>query len=171
MSGSGGSGRAQSPPRAAAAAAAAAARKGGRGEGGTAPASGKGGRGPGGPPFYGDYGGGKGRYSDDAKGGKGGTRAARRRAGDAGENPVKCCEPGCPYRGKTPQCVAGHHAYKHGSAPFSPQELSKEEWEEKRQRSTDAVVKATGVRPGEPGWHIGNHVGAGGGWRRDRRSR
>ncbi len=159
---------ARSPPRAAAdAAASAVGRKGGKGGG------------KGGPPA------GKGKGSDyddyDRPSGKGGAYGDRAAGGarqgpsrdDPAERPVACCEDGCPFRSRTPQGLISHHSAKHGRAPFSSTEMGPEEWRRKVQRSTDVVVKATGVRPGEPRFAHGNHAGRGrgGGGGRARASR
>ena len=92
-----------------------------------------------------------------ARGPRGGPPEVR----DGKDYPVPCCEAGCEYRARTPQSLVSHHSARHGGAPFNAQERGKEEWQQKLRRSTDAVVKATGVRPGVPGWHSGNHVGRG----------
>ena len=148
--GGGGKGGGQTPPRAAAAAASAAVgRKGGKGD---PPGGGKGHRGdsPSGPPagkggsYYDDYG----EQARSARGARsGGAQEAR---DDPTAYPVACFESGCAFRAKTPMALAGHHCAKHGDAPFSAQGVSREEWTRKRQRSTDAIAKVTGVRPGEP---------------------
>ncbi len=96
-------------------------------------------------------------YNDGAAGG------ARQQASrdDPVEWPVGCCEDGCTFRCKSPQALVTHHCAKHGGAPFTQQESGADEWRAKQRRSTDAVAKATGKRPGQPGWHAGNHIGAG----------
>ncbi len=156
--------RAAAPPGAAAAAAAAAAQKGGKGGG------------KGGPP-----GGGKGRRADDPpKGppaGKGGGYDDEHHGAQQGGH--TCWVDGCGWAGKngaaTPQSLATHVAYKHGDAPHRPEPGGGRSaaWTAKQQWATQQVSRQVNVRPGEPRWHVGNHVGAGGGGkqRRDGRER
>jgi hypothetical protein len=116
---------------------------------------------------YGGKGGGKGRpkggkgQKGDGKGGGEAAGGQQRSPRSEAEYPVPCCEAGCDFRSKTPQALVTHHSAKHGDAPHAPRERSQDEWRTKVQWSTDAVVKATGVRPGEPKWHNGKHVAAG----------
>ncbi len=152
--GGGGKG-AQTPPSAAAAAAAAAAgRKGGKGKGSP------GGKGKGG---YDDY--------DDRANARAPPRdptGGRVQDRSGPDYRVPCCADGCAFRAKTPQALVTHYAAKHGDAPYNGQEQGAEEWQRKVKRSMDVVARATGVRPGEHGWHHGDHVGRGrgGGGRR-----
>ncbi len=154
----GGTGAAQ------AAAAAASSAKGGKGGKG----GGKG-RPPGGHDDYDDpsWSGGKGK----GKGTRGDGGKARRRddRGSDGDSTRAAGSAGhscwvCSWSGKkgpaTPQSLATHVAYKHGEAPYGPGE-DKAAWEAKRQWSVQEVARRAKSRPGEAGWHIGQHQGAG----------
>ncbi len=130
------------PPRAAAAAATASDagwQTGGKGKGG-----GKG-----------EPAGGKGRR-DDAKGGDKG-RAQPPASGGHG-----CWL--CDWVGRkgpaTPQSLSTHVAHKHGDAPHAPGD-DRRAWRAKLDWGVAEVARHTGLSPGDPGWHIGLHQGAG----------